>query len=142
MNKLSLDWKNSKFGDRLIEALTCIGINEKNHQVEKIAQSANVTYKTAKMYLKLDKCPMNKYPLRLLNLSKGLSAEICWLYDGDGYSPLQYAFMKSINGMSNYHINKMIRLCIRLRNNDQKVYRLIELRDKGFISHEKYLSML
>lgn len=35
--------------------------------------------------------------------------------------------------------DKVLRYMIRFVNNDPKVHRLIDLRDKGFISHEEFM---
>lgn len=133
----------STFGLRLKYAFMFNEVTEPKEQLMKISEICNVTLITAKKYLKSEKCPRwlccNK---GLYNLSKGLKMHHGWLYDGDGFEPYAYTLMRSMDEMSDYHKNKIFRLSIRLLNNDQKVHRLIELKEKGFISHEHFFSQL
>lgn len=140
MNNDIKDWKCSKFGERLIEALKYLDVEDEKQQVKKVAIAAGVTISTAKKYLILDKCPMNNYPSRLLSLANALNIDHRWLYDGTGLSPINKRIKDAMNEMPDWQKNKMLRLAIRLLNNDQKVQRLIKLFDEGFISHAHFLS--
>ena len=61
-------------------------------------------------------------------------------HDGVVYASMEEAVIKSMQTMTEWQKNKMVRLSLRLLNNDKKVWRLIKLRDEGFISYHQFLS--
>jgi len=134
--------ESTRFGDRLTEALHFSGYFNRNEQVLKVAAAAEVTTKTATRYLALDKCPMKKYPIRLLSLSKALNCNFSWLYSGDGLSPYDESIAKSMALMTEYEKRKFLRMAIRMVNKDSKVKRAINLFDAGFISKDQFFSMM
>lgn len=130
------------FKDRLIEALNAIACFDRTKQVIKVAEGAGVTVKTASRYFELDKCPMNKYPLRLLQLSQSLKCDMRWLYDGSGLSPFELSMIDAMQNMTEYEKGAVLRMGIRLLNNDPKAKRAIELFEGGFISKPQFLAMM
>lgn len=130
------------FKDRLTEALNAIGCVSRAEQVLKVAEGAGVTARTAAKYFARDKCPMSKYPLRLLRLSQSLKCDMRWLYDGVGLSPFEQSMIDAMQNMTEYEKSKILRMGVRLANNDPKVKRAIDLLDGGFISKSHFLGMM
>jgi hypothetical protein len=130
------------FKERLSEALNFMGCSDFDEQIKKVSEAAGVTAKTAKKYFTLDACPMNKYPIRLLNLSEALNCSHSWLYDGDGLSPYDEAIAKSMALMTEYEKRKMVRMAIRMVNNDPKVEQAKKLFYGGFINRAQFFAMM
>ena len=61
-------------------------------------------------------------------------------HDGVVYASMEEALIINMQTMNDWQKNKYLRFGIRLLNNDKKVWRLIKLRDEGFISHHQFLS--
>ena len=61
-------------------------------------------------------------------------------HDGVVYASMDDAVIAKMRTMTDWQKNKMVRLSLRLLNNDKKVWRLIKLRDEGFISNHQFLS--
>lgn len=59
----------------------------------------------------------------------------------DGYlvtDPKLVYVAEKMKAMTPWMQTQFLRFVLRLRNNDPKLQRQIELRDKGFISHEEF----
>lgn len=56
------------------------------------------------------------------------------------YASMEEALIINMQTMNDWQKNKYLRFCIRLLNNDKKVWRLIKLLDEGFISNHQFLS--
>jgi hypothetical protein len=69
------------FGERLKEILASEDITDFDQQVAKIASVCEVTPRTAKKYLKLDKCPER---LPIGNLCSAFKCDYEWVYNGGG----------------------------------------------------------
>ena len=130
------------FADRLVAALEFKGVSDHKKQIEMLAKACGVSFRTASSYLKAEHCPMNNYPLRLLNLSKALGVTHDWLYDGSGYSPAQLSVAKSMSTMTDWQKNKMLRMAIRLINGDVKVQKYFALFEGGFISRSQFFNAM
>lgn len=57
-------------------------------------------------------------------------------------SSAEYSVIKSMQNMTDYQKNKIVRLSIRLLNNDVKAHKLIQMLDSGAISNEQFLNMI
>lgn len=135
--------RTTTFADRLRQALRFNGMVDSKAQVAKLAEMAHITPKTAAKYLLTEKPPFSrKRPKIFSSLVSGLQCDYMWLYNGDGLDPWQLSVAKNMATMNKWQQNKMVRLSIRLLNNDVKVARLIKLRDEGFINVHQFLAAM
>lgn len=69
---------------------------------------------------------------------------IGWLLCGveHGRSPVLAKFIEDASKLPDWKINKLTRMAIRLLNHDSKVYRLIEMQERGQISGYQLLNMM
>lgn len=131
----------STFSERLIEALNFQGITDHAQQVEKVAQACEVTPRTARKYLQSTGCPIGP-AIRLLNLADAVEADFEWLFNGSGRSLIYVRFLKSWEPLTEWKINKLNRLIIRLNNHDAKAQRLLNMCAAGQISRHQLLAAM
>ena len=131
----------STFSERLIEALEFQGITDHKQQIEKVAQACEVTPRTARKYLQSAACPIRP-AIRLLNLADAVDADFEWLFNGSGRPLKTVRFLKSLEPLTKWKINKLNRLIIRLNNHDAKALRLCKMCADGQISrHQLFEAM-
>ena len=135
--------RTTTFADRLRQALRFNGMVDSKAQVAKLAEMAHITPKTAAKYLLTEKPPFSrKRPKIFSSLVRGLQCDYMWLYDGDGLNPWQQAVAKNMASMTAWQKNRIVRMSLRLLNNDTKVHKYIALFDGGFISHLQFLQAM
>lgn len=131
------------FLDRLISALTFQGITERKAQIAKLAEIAHITITTAAKYLQAENPQFSRKRPHIFNdLVIGLDCDWRWLYDGMGYDPWELAVARNMATMTDWQINKMVRMCIRLKNGDGKALNNLTLFNCGFINHDQLLSVM
>jgi hypothetical protein len=130
------------FKERLSEALSVIGYFDRDEQIVKIAEFAGVTKKTASHYFTLDRCPMNKYPLRLISLASSLECDSVWLYNGSGQSPLEKYLFKKVSELAKREKDAFAKGLLCLSNKDPVGCHTVEQFLNGSISKNQFLELI